>query len=252
MKFNIILLFIIIVISNYSIADNIFEPNQLPNIEIIENKNIEIDERYKNKLSILQKNRFFVMYSYQNLLQNNIKCQSIEINEYIENFKILIKELDRYKLEFFKQIDLNYLVLCSNLQLENYYTAGIPNNKVSTLIFDIALDKNMIARSIHHEIFHMIKQNKKNEKIDNLYANINDKGFNYEDCSVCSNNLDITFTNQLNGFVSSYASNTLEEDQAELYAAIMTIDNFDNFYINDDRIIKKKKLIENYYLKFLK
>ena len=38
MKFNKILLFIIIVISNYSIADNIFEPNQLPNIEIIENK----------------------------------------------------------------------------------------------------------------------------------------------------------------------------------------------------------------------
>ena len=92
MKFNIILLFIIIVISNYSIADNTFEPNQLPNIEIIENKNIEINQKYKNKLSILQKNRFFVMYSYQNLLQNNIKCQSIEINEYIENFKILIKE----------------------------------------------------------------------------------------------------------------------------------------------------------------
>ena len=126
------------------------------------------------------------------------------------------------------------------------------SNKVSTLIFDIALDKNMIARSIHHEIFHMIKHNKKNEKIDNLYANINDKGFNYEDCSVCSNNLDITFTNQLNGFVSSYASNTLEEDQAELYAAIMTIDNFDNFYINDDIIIKKKKLVENYYLQYLK
>ena len=78
MKFNKILLFIIIVISNYSIADNIFEPNQLPNIEIIENKIIEIDQKYKNKLSILQKNRFFVMYSYQNLLQNKIKCQSIE------------------------------------------------------------------------------------------------------------------------------------------------------------------------------
>ena len=58
MKFNKILLFIIIVISNYSIADNIFEPNQLPNIEIIENKNIEIDQKYKNKLSILQKNDF--------------------------------------------------------------------------------------------------------------------------------------------------------------------------------------------------
>ena len=85
MKFNKILLLIITVISNYSIADNIFEPNQLPNIEIIENKNIEIQQKYKNKLSTLQKNRFFVMYSYQNLLQNNIKCQSIEINEYIEN-----------------------------------------------------------------------------------------------------------------------------------------------------------------------
>ena len=66
MKFNKILLLIIIVISNYSIANNIFEPNQLPNIEIIENKNIEIDQKYKNKLSILKKNRFFVMYSYQN------------------------------------------------------------------------------------------------------------------------------------------------------------------------------------------
>ena len=43
-----------------------------------------------------------------------------------------------------------------------------------------------------------------------------------------------------------------EKDQAELYAAIMTIDNFDDFYINDDRIIKKKKLVENYYFKFLK
>ena len=56
MKFNKILLFIIIVISNYSIADNIFEPNQLPNIEIIENKilkltrNIKINYLYFKKI----------------------------------------------------------------------------------------------------------------------------------------------------------------------------------------------------------
>jgi len=252
MKFIKILFLIIISHSNVLYSDNIFEPNQLPNIKVIDLNTLDLDTFFRNKLLILQKERFFVLHTYKDFFHKNIKCKSTDINEYKDNFKILLKELDRYKINFFKNINFNYLVLCKDLQLEDYYTAGIPNNRVATLIFDISLKKDTISRSIHHEIFHMIKENNKNDGLDRLYEDVNDKKFVYQECSVCNENLDTTFVNNIDGFVSSYASNTLEEDQAELFAAIMSLKNFNNFYLNDQKIFNKKKLIENYYINFLK
>ena len=39
---------------------------------------------------------------------------------------------------------------------------------------------------------------------------------------MCSNKFNTIFRNDIDGFVSEYGSSTLEEDQAEIFAAWMT------------------------------
>ena len=176
-------------------------------------------------------------------IKNKIECDEIIIENYIDNINYLIIELKKYDPSFFKNINFNYLVLCQNLKINNNLTAGIPSNNVATLIFDISLSKDILGRALHHEIFHMIKQDKNYEEFNYKYNKINDKEFEYNGCPLCSESIDITFKNNIDGFVTEYSKNTIEEDQAEVFAGIMSIENFDIFYLNNNKVLLKKKLI---------
>ena len=135
--------------------------------------------------------------------------------------------------------------------INNFLTAGIPNNNVSTLIFDISVDFEKISRSLHHEIFHMIKADGDYDLFNHEYSKINNSNYIYADCSMCSNKLNTIFRNDIDGFVSEYGSSTLEEDQAEVFAAWMTLSNFDKFFENNMKVLNKQKILKKKFLKFL-
>ena len=93
----------------------------------------------------------------------------------------------------------------------------------------------------------MIKQDKNYEEFNYKYNKINDKEFEYNGCTLCSESIDITFKNNIDGFVTEYSKNTIEEDQAEVFAAIMSIKNFDLFYLNNKKVLLKKRLIFDFF-----
>ena len=243
------IIFIIIIIFCLNIkAFSIFEPNQLPFIDYLPINSAYLDKESREILQKLQSNRFYILYSYEMMnIRNKVGCDSIISENFKDNINQLIFEINKYNDLFFDKINFNYLVLCQNLKLNGNLTAGIPSNNVSTLIFDINFNREILPRAIHHEIFHMIKQHKNYQSFDTKYNQINDKNFEYNGCPLCSDSIDIEFKNNIDGFVTEYSKNTIEEDQAEVFAAIMSIKNFDIFYLNNKKVLLKKKLIFDFF-----
>ncbi|MBL6841240.1 MAG: hypothetical protein ISQ84_03700 [Pelagibacterales bacterium] len=252
-KNNIIVyILILIIFIKFAEANTIFSPNEIPNIDYVPLNEEVLDIENFNKIEVLQDNRFFILYAYDDFkLQKNIKCNKVNLNNIKQKIDEIILELNKYKLSFFKDINFNYLVLCNNLYINNFLTAGIPNNNVSTLIFDISVDFEKISRSLHHEIFHMIKADGDYKTFNDEYSKINNSNHKYVDCSMCSNKFNTIFRNDIDGFVSEYGSSTLEEDQAEIFAAWMTLSNFDKFFENNVRVLNKQKILKKKFFKFL-
>jgi len=253
-NYKISIIFVIIIIFCFNIkAFSIFEPNQLPFIDYLPANSAYLYKENKEILNKLKNKRFYILYSYEMMnIKNNIQCDGIISKNFKDNINQLVFEISRYSNLFFNKINFNYLVLCQNLKLNGNFTAGIPSNNVSTLIFDISLNKKILSRSLHHEIFHMIKQNKNYQNFDIKYKQINDKNFEYNGCPLCSESIDIRFKNDIDGFVTEYSKSTIEEDQAEVFAAIMSMKNFDTFYSNNKKVLLKKKLIYDFFLRINK
>jgi len=252
-KINILIyIFIFSSFYNYAEANTIFPPNQIPNIDYIPLNQDILNTNTIDQIDDLKNSRLFILYAYEDFkLEKNIQCSKINPVEYKKNINKIMLELEKYKRNFFNQINFNYLVLCKKLYINNFLTAGIPNNKVSTLIFDISLDADKISRSLHHEIFHMIKEDDNYQSMNETYNRINNIEHKYEECSICSDKLNIIFKNDIDGFVSEYASTTIEEDQAEVFAAWMSLENFEQFYKNNIKVLEKKKILKKKFYKYL-
>ena len=190
------------------------------------------------------------MYAYTdfNLGNNNIQCKKLDTKFNFNKFQIFKKALLKYKFTFFDNINLNYLVICENLKINNISTAGIPNNKMSTLIFDFGLNELNFERALHHEIFHMIQSNYDFTKVNLIWKKFNLEDFEYAGCSTCTNKIDISLRTDLSSFITEYSMSAIEEDQAEIYSAWMTNNElFDKLFNNNKLVIQKKNIL----LKFI-
>ena len=138
------------------------------------------------------------------------------------------------------------------MKIDNIFTAGIPNNNVATLLFDLSLKNETISRSLHHEIFHMIKLDKDYTSLDKQYLKLNNQNFQYSECSICGDKFNTNFNNNYPGFVSEYSMNSIDEDQAEIFAAWLTFgENFNQFFHNNEIILNKINILENYFEHFM-
>ena len=147
--FRAILLFIVL-ISPLN-ANTIYNLIKIPNLEVY-----KIDT--KNGLRYLYATKPFRLGLN---VQKNINCLNSDKRTLDEKYKIVKKNLDRYSLSFLKKVNLKYIVLCENLSIAEINTAGIPNNITRTLILDIKFNEVYFERAIHHEVFHIIKDNYK-------------------------------------------------------------------------------------------
>ena len=210
-------------------ANTIYDLIKIPNLEIYK-INTENGLRYLNATKPF---RLGVN------VKKNINCSNSDKKTLDEKYKIIKKNLDRYSLIFLKKINLKYVVLCENLSIAEINTAGIPNNITRTLILDIKFNEKHFERAIHHELFHMINDSYKELFNENIWKDLNQKSFEYGECSTCNNNWNLDLLDNDSGFFTEYAKSTASEDMAEVFSHLVFYQ--DQISI-EDPIIKKKIL----------
>ena len=205
-------------------ANTIYNLIKIPNLEIYEAKT-------ENKLRYLYAKQPFAIG-----INSNISCYNSKKKDLDIKYRIIKKNLDRYKQEFLKKINLKYIVLCEDLSISKINTAGIPDHIMKTLILDIKFNQNYFERVIHHEVFHVINDSYKNLFDEKVWSDFNAKEFKYAKCSTCTNKLGLdTYTNTM-GFFTEYSRSTASEDMAEVFSHLMVGSNSKNI----DPILEKK------------
>jgi hypothetical protein len=218
-------------------ANTIYDLIKIPNLEIYKINT-------ENGLRYLNATRPFRLGVN---VKKNINCSNSDKKTLDEKYKIIKKNLDRYSLIFLKKINLKYVVLCENLSIAEINTAGIPNNITRTLILDIKFNEKHFERAIHHELFHMINDSYKELFNEKIWKDLNQKSFEYGECSTCNNNWNLDLLDNDSGFFTEYAKSTASEDMAEVFSHLMFYKN--KVYSNDPIIEKKILFIKKNVLK---
>tara|TARA_Y100000996_G_C22467449_1_gene620675 strand:- start:96 stop:827 length:732 start_codon:yes stop_codon:yes gene_type:complete len=220
--FKLILLYLLLF--NHAHANTIYNLIKIPHLEIYEIKT-------PNKIRYLKAKQPFTIG-----IDNNINCYKSNKENLDKKYKIIKKNLDLYKTEFLKKINLKYVVLCEDLSISGIKTAGIPNHKMKTLILDIKFNEKYFERVIHHEVFHIINDSFQEIFDQKIWSDFNKEKFKYADCSTCTNKIGLDTYPNTNGFITEYSKSTASEDMAEIFSHLM----IKNIPENSDPILKKK------------
>ena len=232
----ILLLFILISPSN---ANTIYNLIKIPNLEIYNNKSI-------NGIKYLRANKPFQV----GVRNNNVTCFNSNIQTIDEKFKLIEKNFNKYNSDFLEKINLKYVVLCENLSVSEIDAGGIPNHQMKTLIINIKFEKDHFQRIIHHEVFHLINESFKDLFVDDDWKDINNKKFNYTECSTCSDRLNLSLLEETKGFLTEYSMSTPSEDMAEVFSFLITDrKNIENKALKDPVLKKKISYIKKTLLK---
>ena len=232
----ILLLFILISPSN---ANTIYNLIKIPNLEIYNNKSI-------NGIKYLRANKPFQV----GVRDNNITCFNSNNQTIDEKFKLIEKNINKYNSDFLKKINLKYVVLCENLSVSEIDAGGIPNHQMKTLIINIKFEKDHFERVLHHEVFHLINESFKDLFVDDDWKSINNKEFNYAECSTCSDRLNLSLLQETKGFLTEYSMSTPSEDMAEVFSFLITDrKNIENKALKDPVLKKKISYIKKTLLK---
>ena len=215
-------------------ADTIYNLIKIPNLEIYEINT-------SNKLRYLYAKQPFTIG-----VDNNISCYNPKKNYLDKKYKIILKNLNRYDQKFLKKINLKYIVLCKDLSISKINTAGIPDNKMKTLILDVKFSEKYFERVIHHEVFHIINDSFKQLFDEKIWSNFNVKNFKYAKCSTCTDKLGLDTYSKTEGFFTEYSQSTASEDMAEVFSHLMIGADLNN---NDPILSKKIQFIKKNLLK---
>jgi len=205
-------------------ANTIYNLIKIPNLEIY---NLQT----KNKLRYLYAKQPFTIG-----VENNINCFKSSKKDLDEKYLIIEKNLNRYSQNFLKKINLKYVVLCEDLSISGINTAGIPDNKMKTLILDIKFNEKYFERVIHHEVFHIINDSYKDIFNEKVWSEFNIRKFKYAECSTCTKKVGLDTFSNTNGFITEYSQSTASEDMAEVFSHLM----HGGFPESIDPILKKK------------
>ena len=178
-------------------------------------------------------------------INNNITCDKTSKESLKKNFPLIKKNLEIYKSEFLKKINLRFIVLCENLFISKINTAGIPDHEKRTLILDLNFNKKYFERVIHHEVFHLVHDSYKKIFDEDIWSSFNNEEFQYAKCSTCSDRLELDLYDETIGFLTEYSKSIPSEDMAEVYSFLMTNKiNIKNKSKKDSILSNKVKFIE--------
>ena len=220
--FKLILIFFILI--SPANSNNIYNLIKIPNLEVYELKS-------PNNLKYFYAKKPFMLG-----VQKNIVCMNSSKQIYDKKYKIIAENLNKYSKKFLKKINLKYIVMCENLSISGINTAGIPDNKMKTLILDIKFNKKYFERVIHHEVFHIINDSFKDIFNEKTWSSFNPIEFNYAKCSTCTKKLGLDTYSKPSGFITEYSQSTASEDMAEVFSHLMN----GNMPKKIDPILEKK------------
>tara|TARA_B100001057_G_scaffold255482_1_gene255726 strand:+ start:765 stop:1502 length:738 start_codon:yes stop_codon:yes gene_type:complete len=228
MKLNFYII-LLLLLSFVAKADQILELIKIPNLTLhkLENK--------KSLAYLKPTKKFFVGSSFK-----NISCKKNPTQKFKEKYLEAQRNFDRYSDDFFRTIELKYIVLCSELEIAGIPALGFANPEMKTLILNTKSNNFNFTRVLHHEVFHIIEYNFNKYFSNDLWIKLNSKEFKYSPCSTCSNNYSLETIYNSKGFVSEYAKSTISEDMAETFSFMMSDNNLILDMINKDKILNKK------------
>jgi len=228
MKLNFYII-ILILLSFVAKADQILELVKIPNLTLHKLEN-------KNSLAYLKPTKdFFVGSSFK-----NVSCKKNQSRNFNEKYLAAQKGIESYNDDFFRKINLKYIVLCGDLKIAGIPALGFANPEMKTLILNTNSNNLNFIRVLHHEVFHIIEHNF-NKYFSNISWNdLNSKEFKYSACSTCSNNYSLEKIHNSKGFVSEYAKSTLSEDMAETFSFMMSDNTLVLDMISKDKILYSK------------
>jgi len=230
---RLLLILLILLQANSIKANEINYLLNIPNLEVYKLNNA-------NRLKYLSAKKNFKIG-----VNNNITCNKASKESLKKNFPLIKKNLEIYKSDFLKKINLRFIVLCENLFISKINTAGIPDHEKRTLILDLNFNKKYFERVIHHEVFHMIHDSFKNIFDEEIWSSLNNKEFQYAECSTCSDRLGLDLYDKTNGFLTEYSKSIPSEDMAEIYSFLITNGiNIKNKSKKDLILFNKIKFVE--------
>lgn len=236
----------VLILSAWIIPPACAEKNVLDSIE----KRIE---RFQSRYKIPFKYTGFPAGNY------HIKYLSVTPKEYpvLDDYLALFEdEINKYPPGFFKSRDVRGIGLVNNLFAGEKPAQGLYSSDAHIMFFDISRfgdNKAQQRHSIHHEIFHMmVKQNQYYAILSEEYwDSFNNDGFVYGKQAKSlrdANPVNPFAPNQL-GFVTYYAMQSFEEDQAEIFACLMQKthkDLIEKWMLKDSALRKKIEAIKEF------
>lgn len=158
---------------------------------------------------------------------------------------IVLEELQLYPRTLLAKIGLEMVVLVSDLAFAGQPRKAVPDLGASVMYFDVRVggyNDRYTRKVIHHEIFHFLDHKYSTEGLyhDSLWESLNPPGFSYGQGGVNSQDVIIveghtthreeqnasrkgedTSGPSLPGFLNQYCLSGVEEDKAEVFAAMI-------------------------------
>jgi len=223
-----LLLFLFFLITQAK-SDVIYNLIGIQNLEILNSNN-------KNNIVYLNAKAPFQV----GIRENNVTCFKSQNETIKDKFKVIEKSFNRYESTFLKKINLKYIILCEDLSVSGIGAGGVPNFKKKTIIINTKVKLDLLERIIHHETFHIINESYKNFFSEKNWKNLNYSGFNYAECSTCSDRISLSINTETKGFLSEYSKSTASEDMAEVFSFLMTNNDLITKNSQKDIVLKKK------------
>lgn len=174
-----------------------------------------------------------------------------EYTKVLKYLKLLQYELNKYPKTFLQRAGVKRIVVCKGLS-----ACGSADTGGKTVYYNYTAFNNAYSKKvIHHELYHMIEArfNRSPYYKDPVWIAFNDSEFKYVKrvggFDPAKSNQEKQF-HPREGFVTAYATSALEEDKAEVYAALFVeeISACLHDWIIEDEILKNKV---NYMKDFL-
>ena len=130
--------------------------------------------------------------------------------------------------------------MCKNLSVSDIPAIGFANPEMKTVILNINAKDKIFQRVLHHEIFHVIHKNFKDNFNESKWMGFNRSGFNYSSCSTCKEYVGLFPLNLTDGFYTNYAKTSVSEDMAETFSFLVLNDEYSRKKIEEDSVLKNK------------
>ena len=227
MKLN-LLLILVFIIPFHAKSDQIYELIKVPNLEIYNTGPKGI------KYLIAGKN-FSAGVGI-----NSVNCEQTKKDQLKKKFSLIKKNMDFYDKNFLKKINLKFFILCKNLTVSDIPAIGFANPEMKTVILNINAKDKIFQRVLHHEIFHIIHKNFKDNFNESKWMGFNRSGFKYSSCSTCKEYDGLFPLNFTDGFYTNYAKTSVSEDMAETFSFLVLNDEYSRKKIKEDTVLKNK------------